>query len=138
MWDGAINHLDVQALAPISHPKEMGETIEHVVEKLSNSTRYPRLFSDAFGVKKITGELILKALAQFQLTLISANSKYDQVKQGLAHFTPQETNGYQLFQKHCSTCHAEPLFSTYQFANNGLAVDTTLNDFGKIFFNILM
>ncbi len=131
MWDGAINHLDMQALAPIAHPKEMNETIENVVKKLQTTSLYPDLFKDACGDSKITGSKILKALSQFQLTLVSANSKYDQMKMGEIEFSEQEKNGYQLFQKNCNSCHTEPLFSSFEFANNGLSVDTTLNDFGK-------
>lgn len=131
MWDGAINHLDMQSLAPISHPDEMGETLEHVVTKLQASSLYPALFNSAFGDSTITGQQVLKALSQFQLTLISANSKYDQVQKGETHFTEQEQKGYLLFQQNCNSCHQEPLFTTGSFANNGLAVDTTLNDYGR-------
>jgi cytochrome c peroxidase len=131
MWDGAVNHLDFQPLAPISHPKEMGENIKSIVEKLNASARYKNMLLKAFGDSMATGERMLKALSQFQLTLISANSKYDKVKQGKAVFTEQENKGYLLFQKNCNTCHTEPLFTNYGFANNGLPVDTTLNDFGR-------
>ncbi|UTW64718.1 cytochrome-c peroxidase [bacterium SCSIO 12741] len=134
MWDGAINHLDVQALAPISHPDEMGEDLPQVLTKLQGTRRYPQWFKKAFGSDSITGEHLLKALAQFQLTLISANSKYDQVRRGDSGvaFTDQEMKGYQLFQKHCNNCHTEPLFTNHQFRNNGLPVDTTLNDWGRM------
>jgi cytochrome c peroxidase len=131
MWDGAINHLDMQALAPISHAKEMGEDIKNVVRKLQNKAIYPPLFEAAFNDSIITGAKVLKALSQFQISLVSATSKYDEVKKGEAVFTIQETNGYVLFQKNCNSCHTEPLFTNHQFANNGLSVDTTLNDFGK-------
>jgi cytochrome c peroxidase len=131
MWDGAINHLDMQALAPISHPKEMDESIANITKKLSNTKLYPRLFGQVFDDNSITGERVLKALAQFQLSLVSANAKYDAVKQGRASFSPQEAKGYALFQQHCNSCHREPLFSTYGFANNGLAPDTSLNDWGR-------
>ena len=131
MWDGAINHLDMQALAPINHVGEMGETTRNVVEKLNKSSIYPVLFENTFGTKKITGELMLKALTQFQLTLVSANSKYDQVKSGKKSFSSKEQNGYKLFKQNCNSCHTEPLFSTYQFANNGLPIDSTLSDFGR-------
>jgi len=131
MWDGSANHLDVQPLAPISSPQEMDEKIEHVVYKLQRSLRYPNLFAGAFGDSIITGERILLAIAQFQLTLISSNSKYDSVKAGKASFTLQESNGYALFQKNCNGCHTEPLFSDYTFRNNGLAVDATLKDYGR-------
>lgn len=131
MWDGAINHLDMQALAPINHPAEMDEDIKNVVHKLQNDSFYPPLFSEAFGDSLITGERILKALSQFQLTLISANSKYDRVKKGADHFTEQEEKGYALFQLHCNSCHTEPLFTNGKFANNGLPIDSSLQDFGR-------
>jgi len=131
MWDGAVNHLDVQALAPITHPKEMGEDLETVVQKLQASKIYPKLFFKAFKDSIITGERVLKSLSQFQLTLISATSKYDKVKEGKEEFSEQELKGYELFKTNCSSCHTEPLFSNYGFANNGLKVDSTLNDYGK-------
>jgi len=132
MWDGAINHLDMQALAPISHPDEMGEKIETVVPKLQASKNYRSLFYKAFGDSVITGQHTLKALSQFMLTLVSANSKYDSVMRKQTQFTVQEKNGYVLFQKNCASCHAEPLFTNLQFENNGLALDTTLNDYGRM------
>lgn len=132
MWDGAVNHLDVQALAPITHPKEMGENLADVVRKLQVSKLYTTLFKNAYNDTLVTGESILKALSQFQLTLVSGNSKYDKVMNEEAAFTLQEQNGYTLFKQHCNSCHTEPLFSNYSFANNGLAVDTTLNDYGRM------
>ncbi len=132
MWDGAINHLDMQALAPISHPDEMGENIETLVKKLQHTKNYPQLFYKAFGDSIITGQHTLKALSQFMLTLVSSNAKYDSVMRKQSQFTTQEKNGYALFQKNCAACHAEPLFTNLQFENNGLAVDTTLNDYGRI------
>ena len=131
MWDGAIQHLDMLALAPMSHPAEMGEDLVHVINKLQSSTLYPSMFNRAFGDSIITGEHLLKAISQFQLTLVSNGSKYDKVKSGEEDFTDQEKNGYTLFLKNCNSCHAEPLFSTFEFANTGLPLDSTLNDLGK-------
>lgn len=134
MWDGAAHHLDLQALAPISDTLEMGEDIANVVQKLQNTPVYPPLFQAAFGDTSITGEHLLKALAQFQLTLISANSKYDQVirkEEGIS-FTEQEQNGYTIFKKNCNSCHQEPLFTTGEFANNGLPMDSVLQDKGRM------
>ncbi|MDG2330288.1 MAG: cytochrome c peroxidase [Flavobacteriales bacterium] len=132
MWDGAVNHLDMQALAPISHPSEMGESIQNVVKKLHKTNHYRQLFKQAFGDSKISGERILKALSQFELTLISKNSKYDSVMANQKQFTTQESNGYLLFQNHCADCHIEPLFTNDNFKNNGLQLDSTLNDFGRM------
>lgn len=131
MADGAVNHIDMQALAPISNPDEMDESIAGVVVKLQNSNFYPALFYNAFGDSIITGQHTLKAISQFMLTLVSSDSKYDSVIQEKASFNSQELNGHVLFKKNCASCHAEPLFAINEFKNNGLPVDTSLNDFGR-------
>ena len=89
MWDGAINHLDMQALAPISNPKEMDLQMSEVVAKLQSTKKYPHLFKAAFGDSLISGEKCLKSLSQFMLTLISSNSRYDSVMRHQAVFTEQ-------------------------------------------------
>ncbi|MEZ4806661.1 MAG: cytochrome c peroxidase [Flavobacteriales bacterium] len=132
MWDGAVNHLDVQALSPINHPAEMGEETTHVVEKLQRIPAYRARFKEVFGDSVITGQRLLKALAQFQLTLISCGSKYDRVKEGSETFTEQEAKGYALFRSNCNACHREPLFTTGEFANNGLPLDSALKDIGRM------
>lgn len=131
MWDGAVNNLDVQALAPISHPSEMGSNINEVIKKINALKNYRQLFYNAFGDSLATGENTLKSISQFLLTIISANSKYDKVMRQEQTFTAQEKNGYKLFKKNCSICHTEPLFTNNEFANNGIQLDTTLNDYGK-------
>lgn len=132
MWDGGVNHLEVQPLAPITSAVEMNEKLENVVQKLQNTNSYPNLFYKAYGSKTITGQLTLKALTQFMLTLISANSKYDKVMLQQDSFTEMEKKGYALFQKNCAQCHKEPLFQSDDFENNGLAIDSTLKDYGRM------
>ena len=124
MWDGAVNNLDMQALAPITHPAEMGSSISTVLDKLNHSALYRGLYYDAFGDSIGTGEKTLKAISQFMLTLISSNSKYDKVMRKEESFTVQESNGYSIFINNCSVCHKEPLFTTNEFANNGLKIDS--------------
>ena len=131
MWDGAINHLDVQALAPIAHHDEMDNTLDEVLKRLRRSQVYPELFRAVYGDTVITGQRFLKAISAFMLTLVSADSRYDRMKRGELSFTEQETNGYRLFQEHCNTCHREPLFTNYAFANNGLEPDTAVPDAGR-------
>lgn len=132
MYDGGINNLEVQALTPISSEIEMHETLQNVVEKLQKSGKYPNLFQKAFGTQKITGQLTLKAISQFVVQLVSANSKYDKVNRGEEKFTEMEQKGYELFKNKCAYCHKVPLFTSDTFVNNGLPIDTTLNDFGRI------
>ncbi len=131
MWDGAINHLDMQALAPLAHPKEMGSSISALIEKLKASSDYKRLFFNAYHDSAINSTGILKAFAQFQLTLVSANAKYDSVILGKEKFSDQERNGYALYKKNCSNCHTEPLFSNFEYEQNGLPTDAYFNDQGR-------
>ena len=53
MWDGAVNHLDMQALAPISHPSEMDEDLGNVVKKISKLSEYRARFWRAFGDSRL-------------------------------------------------------------------------------------
>lgn len=132
MWDGSVNHLDMQPLAPIAHPAEMGSDLNTVLTKLRASPTYTRLFKDAYGDTTINSERFLKAMSQFMLSMVSCNSRYDDVKAGKAAFTPQEENGYSIFKQHCASCHTEPLFTNNRFENNGLPVDTLLMDIGRM------
>lgn len=136
MWDGGVNHLDMQPLAPLSNSVEMDEKLENVIEKLNNSTKYKTLFFKAFNDSLVTGQKMLLAFSQFTVQLNSYNSKYDKYSRHEAggEFTDQERNGLQLFRTHCASCHTEPLFTNQDFEKNGLPIDTTLNDLGR--FNI--
>jgi cytochrome c peroxidase len=131
-WDGGINHLEVQPLAPITASNEMGETVNSVVNKLNQDSRYRELFQNAFGDEEINSQRMLKALAQFMGMMVSADSRYDKVKAGKASFTEAEQKGYTLFQAKCATCHTEPLFTDLSYRNTGLPVNTFLNDFGRM------
>ena len=132
MWDGGVNNLEVQAINPITSPTEMDEKLENVVAKLQNSPKYRTLFTKAYGDDKVTSQRLLKALAQFTVMLKSSNSKYDKVMRKEENFTQQEQRGYDLFKNNCATCHKEPLFADDRFEKNGLALDETLNDLGRI------
>lgn len=132
MWDGGVNNLEVQPLNPITNPAEMDETLEHVISKLQRSEKYKSLFTKAFGDNKITSQRLLKALAQFTVMLKSSNSKYDKVMRKEASFAKNEQHGYDLFKKNCASCHKEPLFNEDKFEKNGLLIDETLKDSGRI------
>ena len=134
MWDGAINHLDMQALAPIAHPDEMDFDVKLVIDRLNRNDSYKSAFKDAWGDDVATGEHFLKSISQFILTIVTFNSKYDQVmreEEGVA-FTDKEQKGYAQFKAKCASCHVEPLFTDYSFQNNGLAVDPSLKDNGRM------
>ncbi len=130
-WDGRISGLEKQAEIPLTGPHEMGQTLDISAEKLRNKKIYASRFRDAFGSDSITGERISKALAQFQRTLVSAGSRYDQYLQGKYTPTASELNGLKLFFSNpnparnirganCGHCHGGPKTFIELFHNNGL------------------
>jgi cytochrome c peroxidase len=118
-WDGSINHIEVQPLAPLTAPNEMGESLDSILLKLNTDLTYKQMFKAAFGDEMITSQRMLKAIAQFVGCLVSSNSKYDKVMRGEAQFTDYEMSGYKIYKKNCSSCHKEPLFTDNTFRNNG-------------------
>ncbi|MET0462553.1 MAG: cytochrome c peroxidase [Chitinophagaceae bacterium] len=130
--DGAINHIEVQPLAPMLDTNEMATTLDSVLYKLNADAKYRSMFKAAFGDTKINSQRILKSLAQFTGTIISASSKYDRVKKGKDTFDEFEQRGYELFQANCNSCHAEPFFTDFSFRNIGLPLDPTINDYGRM------
>lgn len=126
MWDGGIVHLDFVPPNAIENELEMDEKLAHVVAKLNRSSVYPSLFKNAFpGIDTITAPLMLKALSQYQLMLVSKGSKYDKVRQNKAQFSAEEAAGFEVFKNKCVGCHAEPLFTNQGYFNNGLDVAFT-------------
>lgn len=132
MWDGGVPNLDRQAIAPITSHEEMDEDLKHVVLKLNRSPKYQRAFKQVFNQEEITLQNMLLALSQFELCLVTSNSKYDKLKRGEVEFTEQENRGETLFTQNCSSCHTSPLFTSYAFKNNGLPMDDGLKDIGRM------
>jgi cytochrome c peroxidase len=134
-WDGKELGLERQALEPVKNPIEMHSNWTEVAEKLQQDAQYPTLFLQAFGTSTIDSTLVTKAIAQFERTLISGNSKFDQYLLGNVDLTPQELNGFNVFLSEekgdCFHCHgtgSNPLWTDNEFHNNGL--DATFTDLG--------
>ena len=135
MWDGGVSHLDVQPLAPLTSPHEMDMEMKEVIERLKASDKYKTMFKEAFGKdKEISGYYLFRAMSQFMLTFNTYNSKYDKImrKDSNVVFSEREQKGLEVFRKNCESCHQEPLFTNNSFQNNGLKIDTTLNDMGRM------
>jgi cytochrome c peroxidase len=129
MWDGGVNHIEVQPLAPITNPVEMDEDVNNVINKLQADAEYRRLFKDAFGTETVTSQAMFKAMTQFMGMLVSYNSKYDLMMRGQTAFTSAEQSGMNIFQAKCSSCHTAPLFTNLQYMSNGL--DSLSTDAGR-------
>ena len=132
-WDGGVNNLDLFSLAPIQNPVEMDETLLNVLNKLKATTRYPPLFEKAFGSPEINTQTFNKALSQFMVALVSANSRYDKyVRQETGGaLSPTELAGMQIFQAKCASCHSGSLFTDQSYRSNGLPINPRINDQGR-------
>lgn len=138
-WDGRASSLETQALEPIKNPLEMNLSIAEALNRLNKSSKYPPLFEKAFGTREITASLLAKAIAQFERTLISQDSKYDKAKRKEYTPTTQEELGEELFYNHpfppetrggnCGDCHSGFFQSQFLYHRNGL--DSSFADAGR-------
>ncbi len=134
-WDGRANSLENQAFGPVVNPIEMNNTWPNAVASLQATTNYPSLFNAAFGTSTIDSTLVTMALAQFERTLISGNSRFDFFFLGQGTLTSAELSGYNIYNDEnrgdCFHCHgspSNPLWTDNDFHNNGL--DATFLDLG--------
>lgn len=122
-WDGRVNSLEEQALEPINNPIEMHNNWSNVELEINANEEYVLLFKKAFNISYIDSIYIVKAIAQFERTMISANSKYDQFLKQEVQLTASELNGYAIFNSEkgdCFHCHGTEMFVDNLFHNNGL------------------
>ncbi len=132
MWDGGITHLEIMPFAPISSPIEMNQDMKALLNELRNEPAYVADFKDVFGPSGITEVHFFYALSQFLTYMVSANSKYDAVRQGQRQYTASEARGYSLFIQHCNQCHTEPLFTNHAYENNGLELVSADSGRGRV------
>ena len=134
-WDGRELSLERQVFDPITNPIEMHNTIANLVQELQIDSEYPEMFLKAFGTEIIDSVQIGKAIAQYERTIISANSKFDKYLLGQTTLTIQEEEGFNIFMDEergdCFHCHGNennPLWTDNKFHNNGL--DNNFSDLG--------
>ena len=118
LWNGKIEgHLEDIMLF------EVEEFFKTDFSKFNSHPSYPELFKKAFNVDVITSKEASYALAQFERTMMSANSKWDRYIKGEATLSPAEAKGFEVFfteKGDCFHSHATMLFTDNRFHNNGL------------------
>lgn len=119
MWDGAVTNLKEQPRIPIVTDEEMDSSVLRAINKIKNDPEYQILFQKAYKDGSINSYRMLESLAQYMLTLISANSKYDKIIRNEATFSPLEQEGFDIFNKKCISCHNGALFTDQTFRNIG-------------------
>jgi cytochrome c peroxidase len=122
-WDGGVDELKKQIFVPVQAHNEMDMTFEELEQRLRNHREYPQLFEKAYDRQPDTYSII-RAIASYERTLISANSPYDQYLQGdSSALTASQKRGKRLFfseKAECFHCHNGALFSDHAFHNNGI------------------
>ena len=129
-WDGSAATLEDQALEPVTNPIELHENWQNVENKLNNIPEYVQLFKQAFNIDYIDSTHVVMAIAQFERTLISINSKFDKFLRGEEQLSPSELNGYSIFNSEkgdCFHCHGTQMFMDNSFHNNGIDTEPFLD-----------
>ena len=135
-WDGRAETLEDQSVGPFANHIEHGfNNHNELVVKVNSIAGYYPLFEQAFGPMSITVELIGKAIASFQRTLLSGNSAYDQFGLGgnEAALSSNAQNGFRVFvgKGQCLRCHFGFNFTDERFHNLGVDWDTDHIDVGR-------
>ena len=136
-WDDRVKSLENQALEPIKAFEEMrghgfaeAEILQIVVDRLKGIPEYQKLFALAFEEEKaITISNLGKAIAAYERTLVTNNSRFDQYMRGdMNAILISEKDGFELFKKvGCANCHNGPMFSDYKMHVLGVPTNNKLS-----------
>lgn len=122
LWDAGADSLELQMLGPLYDVKEMASSPQHLLRVLNQNTVYPDLFRQAFPgqAESVTLDQVYTAIAAFESSLVSLNSRYDYYAHGVHEaLTEPEIEGLNIFRSfvaRCAECHTPPLFSNQQIA----------------------
>jgi len=127
-WDGRAKDLKEQAGGPIANPGEMAFTHELAVDVLASIPAYRAEFKRVFGVDEVNIDMITDAIAAFEETLVTPDSRFDKwLKGDKKALTKDELAGYALFKNSgCTACHYGPAMGGTSFQKMGIvaAYDT--------------
>ncbi|MFY0685993.1 MAG: hypothetical protein JXQ90_02450 [Cyclobacteriaceae bacterium] len=123
-WDARAESLEEQMKGPLYAEHEMGNTPENLLRTINEIEQYRELFAEAYPARAKTAEIkeneIYRAIAAFESSLISLNSRYDQYAHGYHEaLNQQEIEGLNVFRSfvaRCAECHTPPLFTNQQIA----------------------
>jgi len=121
-WDGRAKDLKEQAGGPIANPGEMAFTHELAIEVIESIPAYVDEFKAAFGSDKVDIDQVTTAIAEFEKTLVTPNSPFDQwLKGDKEAISADALAGYQLFKDSgCTACHNGPAVGGNSFQKMGV------------------
>ena len=127
-WDGRASSLEDQAKFPVSHPDEMGASLEAGAKLLAKDAQYREAFAKAFPTEggSITAELMARALAAYERTLVSPPTRFDRWAGGDNDaLDASEQRGFAIFtgKGRCAVCHSGFAFTDHSFYDIGLPSD---------------
>lgn len=124
MWDGRAESLEDQVRLPITHPDEMGASLEHAATGFLRDPTYVEAFAAAFPESPaISPTTIAKALAAYERALVSPPTRFDKWLAGDAQaLSDSEVNGFKIFagRGRCINCHTGFAFTDHGFYDIGL------------------
>jgi cytochrome c peroxidase len=121
-WDGRAKNLKEQAGGPIANPGEMASSHQLAVEVLNSIPGYVTEFKAAYGKNTISIDEVTDAIAKFEETLITPNSRFDKYLKGdKKALTPTEVAGWEIFKDSgCTACHNGAALGGATFQKMGL------------------
>ena len=121
-WDGRAKDLKEQAGGPIANPGEMAFTHELAVEVIASIPQYVAEFDAVFSTNRVDIDKVTAAIAAFEETLVTPNSRFDQwLKGDDAALTNAEIAGYTTFKvSGCVVCHNGPAAGGTSFRKMGV------------------
>ncbi len=121
-WDGRAANLEEQAGGPIANPGEMAFTHELAIQVISSIPEYVSAFEKVSGSRTVDIAQVKRAIAAFEETLVTPDSRFDHWLQGDdGALTKEELAGYQLFKETgCTTCHNGPAAGGTSFRKMGV------------------
>ena len=132
MREGGVPSLEMQVLVPLGDATEMAHNVVDAARRLNRNTSYKNEFLTVYG-DTASPYLVVRALANFERTLVDFDAPFDHFIQGDATALSNEAiKGGKLFygKAACVQCHSGVLLTDFGFANNGTAiVDST--DYGR-------
>src|SRR5690554_2958454 len=121
-WDGRAADLQEQAAGPIANPMEMAFTHSLAIDVLRSIPQYVAEFNKIYGSDEITLDQVTNAIAAFEETLVTPNSRFDLWLKGNDNaLTDTEIAGYQKFKEiGCVACHNGTAIGGSSFQRMGI------------------
>jgi len=132
MREGGVPSLEMQVLVPLGDATEMAHNVVDAARRLNRNTSYRNEFITVYG-DTASPFLLVRALANFERTLIDFDAPFDQFIQGDATALSSDAiKGGKLFygKAACVQCHSGVLLTDFGFANNGTAILDS-SDYGR-------